>query len=434
MSLRRPRASVALGVCLAAVLPARAFAGGLARPNIISPRAVGLGGAFTAVADDVSALHYNPAGLALQPMGGVFLGVEAVRAPRRYTPITLAEDDATGMVVSTRGEDQIPNDPPLGAYLLPTLGFATRLPFRGVPSRLALGIGVWNTFGGVVAYEPTGNKALDATTSVLYEAVPGLAYEINDLLAIGVAFRLGLGYLSVEATNDPADGDFQAWGIGAGATVGMMLTPTSRVQVGLTYRSAVSVRTRGEGQLFLVSDKSKPPEDINVSHTQEWPQSASVGVAVEVTRRLLVSSQIDWTDWSRLDELKFVFNKGVTRAPEPMDFQDSVALHLGAQFDVSSRLTSRVGLTYDTNAVPDRTITRTTLDGNKLGVATGASLQLAYNVRLDAAFEYVFGSVRTVEDNHLVYQRGMFGSRANRAPGEHEGDIYTLELGVVLEY
>ena len=50
----------------------------------LGDRAIGLAGAFTAVADDPSATYYNPAGLVLQGGGGFAGGLDAgrVRATR----------------------------------------------------------------------------------------------------------------------------------------------------------------------------------------------------------------------------------------------------------------------------------------------------------------------------------------------------------------
>ena len=63
-----------------------AHAGGIARPNPVSARSVGIGGAFSAIADDPTALHFNPAGIALLPGLDIMVGGEFVKNPRTYTP------------------------------------------------------------------------------------------------------------------------------------------------------------------------------------------------------------------------------------------------------------------------------------------------------------------------------------------------------------
>jgi len=48
------------------------------------------------------------------------------------------------------------------------------------------------------------------------------------------------------------------------------------------------------------------------------------------------------------------------------------------------------------------------------------------------AVEAVFGAVRHVPNNDADYM--TFPARANVAPGDHEGQIYTLELGARFAY
>src|SRR5262245_51719450 len=136
-----------LGMFVVVLAGGSAHAGGIGRPNPISARSIGMGGAFTAVADDPSALHFNPAGLALQPRDGFLFGGELIFAPRTYTPIT----DANG-----RGEDQSPHNTP---NFVPTVGYMTRFKRDGVPSRLAFGVGLWNTFGGALTYDKMANRS-----------------------------------------------------------------------------------------------------------------------------------------------------------------------------------------------------------------------------------------------------------------------------------
>ena len=61
--------SVAVSFVLLTLIAASAF-GQAYSP--IGARATGLGGAWVAVADDATAVHWNPAGLALGPRGGLF--------------------------------------------------------------------------------------------------------------------------------------------------------------------------------------------------------------------------------------------------------------------------------------------------------------------------------------------------------------------------
>ncbi len=406
-------------------IAATAHAGGLGRPNIISARAFGYGGAFTAIADDPSALHFNPAGMALQDEDGFLVGGEIIVAPRSYTPI-----DAMGV----KGPAQKPHNTP---NPLPVLGYVTRLPQNGQPSRLALGIGFWNTFGGALTYDKGDPMvpALDATTTAVLEIVPGVAYKVNDFLSLGFAFRLGLGIFAVDATAKPANGSFSSFGVGAGATFGAMISPPSlggKLQIGLAYRTSLTTNTSGSGNLELTAGTQTP---VEMSHRQEWPQQASLGVSYRVSRKLRVAAQADWTDWSKIDKIIIQFkNRSNLDQIYNVDFKDNFALHAGGQFMATDKLALRAGYTFDSNAVPDRTIERQYLDGNKNAIDVGVGVQVNRHWRIDSAFEYIFGGVRHIANNTAEWTMAGWPSRANVAPGDHEGTVYTLELNLQYRY
>src|SRR6187551_1119647 len=75
-----------------------AYAGGTTRPNLISARGVGMGGAFTAIADDPTAVYFNPAGLD-DLESQVMVGGELVYGPRSFVP--LNPDGTNGAAQST---------------------------------------------------------------------------------------------------------------------------------------------------------------------------------------------------------------------------------------------------------------------------------------------------------------------------------------------
>jgi transglutaminase-like putative cysteine protease len=62
--VRRALAALTLAAALAALAPVRPSAADPSAQVAIGPRAIGMGGAFTSIADDASALFWNPAGLA----------------------------------------------------------------------------------------------------------------------------------------------------------------------------------------------------------------------------------------------------------------------------------------------------------------------------------------------------------------------------------
>lgn len=409
-------AGAAAAVALA--VPQVATAGGLARPNPISARSIGMGGAFAAIADDPTALHFNPAGLANLHKSNLLLGIELAYAPRTYTPL------------DTEGNYGDPESPESPFFPLPVIGYASRLKSGGVPSRLAFGIGTWVSHGGSLKYprflDENGmidddKPALNETMNAVVELVPGIAYEVNDVLKLGVSLRLGFGLFGVNSTKRPLTSDLSSSGFGVGTTLGALVTPSDRLSFGAFYRSNLTIKTKGEG----VADG----ENRNVEFEQRWPQAAGASVAFKPSPKLLVAAQLDWTGWQRSNALLIRF-PGTTLFQEfDLDWEDNYSFHVGGQYTMSEKLALRMGGTYDTRAVSKRTQERQFSDSDKFLTAVGASIQMTPSWRLDTSFELILplGATTIPNTNEDAAAVGWI-ERRNLGPGDHEGSLYTLEL------
>ncbi|HUS33270.1 MAG TPA: outer membrane protein transport protein, partial [Kofleriaceae bacterium] len=290
------------------------------------------------------------------------------------------------------------------------------------PSRFTLGFGVWNTFGGDVAFPKTGMPALDTTRDIVVEANVAAAMHVSDRFAVGAAVRLGIGFFKVESTDAPFDADLSASGVGVAMTWGALFRPTDAVRVGLTWRSPLRVTTKGSGTISF----GGPAERHDVRHRQNWPQQVSLGVGWQGTPQLKLATQIDWTEWSQVDEIRVEFPASVLPAQiYPEYWDDSWTLRAGGEYAVSSVLALRAGTYFDTSAVPDRTIERQYLDTDKLGLSGGASLR-AGGWRFDAALDGVIPTTRTVENNAMDVMG--FTPLVNKAPGDYRGTLITFEV------
>jgi long-chain fatty acid transport protein len=421
MSRSTPRTLATLVAAAALAGGAVAHAGGFARPNPISARSMGTGGAFVAVADDPTALHFNPAGMARLFRSQVMVGGELIVAPRTYIPV-----DADG----NRGEPQQNEAPPRP---LPSLGFATRFSDDGVPTRLAFGVGLWVPYGGQLDYpvDEDAVEAVFATRNAVFEVTPGLAYEVSEQLAIGFAARLGIGLFDVDAVRSGTRSEVHTRGLGVGFTLGAMLSPSDRLSIGAVYRSPITIDNKGTATLQL----PQGPTEADAIVQQRWPQSAAVGVAYQAMESLLLVFDVDWTGWSRWDAVTIEL-VGQSDQPTALDFNDNYTVHAGAAYTLGDRGAVRVGASYDSPAVPDHTIQRQFLDSHKIVLAAGGSVHFTPSWRLDAAVQALPGltAARQVENNTEEASMAGWPGRANVAPGEHFGKVYGLQLALQYLY
>jgi long-chain fatty acid transport protein len=411
------------GLCAALALvaaPAVADAGGLARPNGGTPRSVGMAGAFGAFADDATALNVNPAGLAYA-LPSALVALELVYAPRSYT----CEGDNTVCGADPEGNSYAGLDQKAAALApAPVLGVVIKP--GGPDSDFAIAIGAWNTFGGILHWDEFDNPrkpAVDGSTELVFELAGGFGYRIDERFAIGAGIRLGFGLFGVKAKAKPVDTDLSAFGIGVGASAGVMIRPSSRLSIGAGWRSTMSVTTSGSGELV-----TSGPMNVDAEHVQQWPQSLALSAAYAATDQLVVAGQLDWTGWSRFESLDIVFPAQTNLNQHfDLDWSDTFTVRLGAQYRVSDKLAVRGGALRDGNAVPDRTIERQYLDSTKYSVSAGTSVVLSPKMALDVGVDAVFGPVRVVEDNSAEV---AWPEQRNISPGEHSGQVFTLASGL----
>ncbi|MCA9677242.1 MAG: outer membrane protein transport protein, partial [Myxococcales bacterium] len=375
---------------------------------------VGMAGAFAAIADDATALSINPAGCAFAEPGGL-VALELVLAPRSYVPI-----DAAG----TRG----PSEDASAFAPAPVLGILFKP--GGADSPVTLGVGAWNSYGGILSWDPPASDQVAAITKseeLAFDVVMGGGWKIDDRFAIGASLRMGLGLFAVTAQKKPVNSDLSAIGIGVGANVGVMIRPTPTISIGAGWRSAMNVTTSGSGTL----DIANVPTNVDDEHIQHWPQALSTSVAIAPSPDFLVAAQVDWTGWSSFESLDITFPGQSTGLNQhfDLDWKDTFTIRLGGQYHLGGRTMVRGGVLWDGNAVPDRTIERQYLDSSKYSASLGATFGVSSRMVLDVGADAVFGPKRVVADNSGSVS-AQWPEQVNTSPGEHSGQVFTLVSGL----
>src|SRR5207253_11246936 len=84
-----------------------------------------------------------------------------------------------------------------------------------------------------------------------------------------------------------------------------------------------------------------PIRDLHSFPTRRSSDLASVGAAFAASDRLRFSTQVDWTDWSRVDKIviKFREQAGLNQVYN-VDFHDNFALHAGGEYKATPTLRS----------------------------------------------------------------------------------------------
>jgi long-chain fatty acid transport protein len=386
------------------------FAAGLQRPNVIGPRAIGIGGGYAAIADDPTAVWHNPAGTAFLGDNLVYLGAEIVITKRTYTPdaespIGVADPSRVGVKITESGAPTI----------VPAIGATTRFGFgKTKPTRFALSLLAYDTYGGSIAYKGSDvlNAGIHRTTIQSFELAPALAYQISDVISIGAALRIGINSFAVHDIEPVYSAELSASGVGIGATLGIMVKPHRMVTIGAVYRSPLSATMTGGGKVTIGID---PPDNKDMSLSHTWPQSAALAIAVKPHWRVLATVQGDWTGWSSVQGLTVAI-AGLSPISRAFRYSDTFALHAGLQTIITKNVLVRAGYSFDTNAIDDCCIRRESQDALKQTLAAGLGLHF-WRLFIDASFEALvpLNSGRVIRQMGITNEAGLYHSNVFNA-------------------
>ena len=281
-----------------------AVSGTLAETRGIGARAIAMGGAFTAVADDVSALYYNPAGLA--QIHGHHGHLEYLFVcPRTY----VSEGNGPDNVLL----DKETKAPMLGIVI--DLSKAIKL-----SRRIVVG---WNgyfpdNFKSVykvrygTEYDPMyplyGDGHADQTIALWTNG----ALEVFPWLLVGAGFTLQIhgSNVQLEVGVDPqgrpvVDESRARMDVTTEVypMAGIMLKPISRLRLGFTWRKDVEfIVANGmqmEMKLVLEPNKTVPvPVTVNLPAQGHYrPMQYAFGASYQLREDLLLAADLTYYDW-----------------------------------------------------------------------------------------------------------------------------------------
>ena len=195
------------------------------------------------------------------------------------------------------------------------------------------------------------------------ELNPSLSYRISDTLAVAAGIRaiysdgkvLSDGNAAGIPVRSEMKGDTLEWGY----NLALAWHPTSDWEVGVTYRSRVDLKEKGDANLYLGGVGKHYHASVKIP----VPAALNVAVAKTFQDRLTVELVYERTYWSAYKKLDFEYEgnvppalKPIYDAPHPKDWKDSNTFRLGLTYLWSDRLTLMAGYAYDETPVPSKTL------------------------------------------------------------------------------
>jgi len=367
----------AAGIAFFLLLPgAPAFAGGLSTPGQ-GARALGMAGAFTAVADDGSAIYYNPAGISQGDGTLVEASLAAIAPELRYTTPGGANETSTKKA------------------LAPALFITRRL-----TDRLSAGLGVYAPYARDAELQDdlVNGFASQRSKMVRTDLSAVVSWQANDTFSIGGGLVAGFSEVDRSIPAGPgvriAD---KMDGTGVGGIVGLLWKAGDRVKAGLTYRTAISIDHDGQRTMTVagVATTSNARAEIR------YPASFGLGIALAATENLTLALDAGWYGWSSMDQVT-TRTDTLGDSTTQLRGRNSRDLRIGGEYRLPSGWSLRAGLAYIQGAFPDTHITPSQPDGDGHEVALGIGRKMG-NWNIDLAYQRAVAREQNAAANIFGY-------------------------------
>jgi len=402
----------ALAVVL--VLPTLAPANGL-NLNGLGSRAQGMGGAFVGIANDFSAVFWNPAGAAgfRKEMFG-FYATDLIPAATYRLPLYYAQVlPGPGILVAKTKTSHYLGG--LAAY------------YKPLSSKVVVGLGVGTPSGLGTMWDGqdftplTGGTLYDWSSKVgVISISPLVAVKLSDAVSVGATFNLNYGMFSLKMPagtvivgEEPGipippgpldlgqyEENMNGWGIGA--TFGVLVTPSAKLGFGLTVRTPSTVSFNGTA-LMPTLPVYELPGSSDLKRKITWPLWIAGGVSFRPVPRLLLSADVHWTQWSKLDSITTEYLEsawGTLIDMSGMDvrvlnWKDTTQLRFGAEYTLNASTVLRAG--YYNDPAPGPLATLNVLlpshTFNSFSIGVGQTIS---DLQIDLGLEYLMGNTRTL--------------------------------------
>ncbi len=383
-------------------------------------KATALGCAFTATADDGSALFYNAAGLSF--MTGSRAEVNAVFvAPNFKFSGKLNKTDPT----TSTGESESKVYPVPGAYYT-----------NNNNNKLAFGVGVYAPFGlGVVwqdGSEWVGRRiSHDVQIQTVY-VTPALSLKLSDSFALAAGVDIAHQELELSKYSpEPTSGDNAihtkldgSSSINITPSFGLMFRPNEKLSLGAMYHfkktmkfedgdaTLESLNPWGSALVGVLGSEHKLATDINL------PDIMSLGIAYTFGEKFKAEFNYVRFGWSAFDKLALNFENDALDQTIHFNYEDSWQLRFGFDFKASEKLNLMAGYVHDKTPQPLAAVSPLLPDSDRNDYSIGA-LYKAGKWDFNVSYMVVVGDERTnIENGEPVrnttdYPFGTYSSLAN---------------------
>ena len=359
-------------------------------------KGAGMGTAFSSIADDPSAIAYNPAGIGFQKGTRIYGGGIALLPKTEFK-------DAAGNTEETESE----------VFGAPHMFLTSEIS----DTDFTLGLGIFSPFGvGGRSWSDTGSTRYLSTSSLIstLAASPVVAWRPQPTLSLAFGPILMYANESMErmvnqstVMGSDAKTSFEADGTGWGWNVSLLWKPSKKVHIGAVYRSRVTLDVEGDIELTNIVPALQPlfggqNVSTGASSSHDFPAVATLSVSWLPDDHWTFVIEGEWVEWSTFANQTISIDdpasaRGLTGTTIVMNWEDSWIFKIGGQYKLNDTWAYRGGYSYTTSQVPSETMTPATPEGDQHYFSAGVGLSFT-KLTVDFYYSYTLHEDRTVSN------------------------------------
>ncbi len=390
-----------------------------------------MGNAFTGLADDPTAVYYNPAGITHldDPQASFGFAIATVDG-------TFKSNGASGMTLAeAENETTVERQ----SFFLPNVYITSKL-----NERFSIGFGAYNIYGLGFKWSdsfegrfaPGGRNAELLTLTVS----PVVACQVTEKFSISVGGRVERADLKLASNLFAAsslpevESEFSGHDYGYGWNAAMFYKASDNINLGFNYRSSMD-------HSFNDLDLKLSPEIgmIGLESTKanldiELPRFASMGIAW-TKGALTITADVYWWDWSANEALDFKLHQpvaGQTSMRVSMNWEDSWSYGIGTEYIVSvldKNISLRAGLMYEECPIPDEAVGPAGFQGDNLLYNIGFGLGIG-----PVTGDFFFTYVQTMDRDWNGGNMGNVANPGGEAIAGEFSDYNTFIIGANMTF
>ena len=379
------------------LFPGIILAGGF-QINEHGAKAMGLGGAFTAVANDASAIYWNSAGMTQLSGTNFLLGSALISPSSSFRGVSPSVE-----VNRMKSQAFFPS------HLFITHSFNESFS-AGLGLTTPFGLGTHWKDGWVGRY-----LALETELKTFWVPIT-FAYSPVENFSIGAGFIYSFADVLITRNNSQAPFAGDAYvelegndNLAYGYTFSLMYKPIKEFSIGASFRSEVEYEFEGSASVTGAEQLQEvgafPGGDVTAKLTT--PMNIVGGIAYQVIPQLRLSADFQWIGWSSYDSLNVDFVDPETEDSKSARlYKDTYIIRFGAQYNITDEISILGGVYFDKMPVDPEYVSPSLPDSDRLGLSIGADAKIFDRFGVSGSYLFIRAKELTVTNSQEIYTAG----------------------------